>query len=155
MNQNSWESKIEKARKVEQEILLWWRKHYDEKAELTEGYNSDYDIVSSRGNVEIKEDRMAHQTNNYALEFETHDGKPSGFIGTKAEYFCIVDWEYVSIMATSVLKDIVNDMEVKKTIDMGQMFPDGKRNKGYLIPRERILRNGSSTVIERWFPYYE
>ena len=152
MNTRGWKNKIERARKVEKEILLWWRKHYDENAKLSEGYNSDYDIISSKGNVEIKEDRMAHQTGNYALEFVTHDDKPSGFTGTKAEYFCIVDWEYVSIMATSVLKEIISDMEVKKTIDMGDTFPDGKRNKGYLIPRERILNNGSVTIKERWWP---
>jgi len=151
MQDNKFLVKLNRARKVEKEILHWY-KHQDPEAKLTEGYNPDYDIIGPKGSVEVKEDRMAHQTGNYALEYETHDGKPSGYAGTKATIFCIVDWEYVALMDTHVLKDIVNSLEVKKVVDMGQVFPDGKRNKGWIIPREKILNNPLVLVKERWFP---
>lgn len=118
---------------------------------MTEGYNSDYDIKGKDGSIEVKEDRMAHQTGNYALEYETHDGKPSGYAGTKATIFCLVDWEYVTLIDTWFLKQMINTMEVKKQVEMGQEFPDG-RNKGWLIPREKILNCPVATVLERWFP---
>lgn len=154
MKKKDWKKKIERARKVEQEIFRWY-KHQDPESKLTEGYNPDYDIVGSKGSVEVKEDRMAHQTGNYALEYQTHDGKPSGYAGTKATLFCLVDWEYVALMDTRVLKDIIDSLEVKKTIDMGEVFPDGKRNKGWLIPREKILNNPMVLVKERWFEIYK
>lgn len=150
MNTTDWESKINRARKVEREILHWFRQHYDKEAKLTEGYNSEADIVSSKGSVEIKEDRLAHQTGNYALEFITHDQKPSGFMGSTSDYFVIADWEYVLVMSTQWLRDFVNEMQVKKVIEMGENFPDG-RNKGYLIPREKLLNNPMVQVMERWF----
>lgn len=152
MNDGQFYDKVARARQVEKEILLWYRKNYDPKAVLTQGYNSDYDISSTKGSVEIKEDRMAHQTGNYALEYETHDGKPSGYAGTKAKTFCIVDWEYVILIDTWFLRDLIKSMEVKKEVLMGQVFPDGKRNKGWLIPREKLLNCPTATILERWFP---
>jgi hypothetical protein len=151
MQNTEWEDKIKRAREVEREILLWYRQT-DPQAKLTEGYNADCDIIGPKGSIEVKEDRMAHQTGNYALEYETHDGRPSGYAGTKANIFALVDWEYVCLMDIHVLKDIINSMEIKKSINMGQVFTDGKTNKGWLIPREKILNNGSVTVMERWFP---
>jgi hypothetical protein len=151
MKKEEWNKKLKRARQVEKEILRWYKKQ-DPEAKLTEGYDSDYDIVGSKNSIEVKEDRMAHQTGNYALEYETHDGKPSGYAGTKATIFCIVDWEYVALMDIHVLKDIINNMGIKKSIDMGETFPDGKRNKGWLVPREKILTNPCVLVTERWFP---
>jgi hypothetical protein len=153
MQDTKFYEKLNRAKRVEKEILHWY-KYQDPEAKLTEGYNPDYDIVGPKGSVEVKEDRMAAQTGNYALEYETHDGKPSGYAGTKATIFCIVDWEYVALMDTHVLKDIIDTLEVKKVVEMGQVFPDGKRNKGWLIPREKILTNPMVLIKERWFENY-
>jgi hypothetical protein len=154
MLKTDWEDKIKRARQVEKEILKWYRV-IDPEAKLTEGYNADYDILGKKNSIEVKEDCMAHQTGNYALEYETHDGKPSGYAGTKANLFCIVDWEYVCLMDTHVLKDIIDSMELKNTINMGQTFSDGKSNKGWLIPRAKILNNPNVQVLERWFPRWK
>lgn len=153
MRKNAWDSKINRARLVEREILKWYRENVDKEARLVQGYFPDYDIYSKKGCVEIKEDRLAHQTGNYALEYETHDGKPSGYKATKAEFFVLVDWEYVSLMATPVLKDIVEELN-PKTVLMGDTFQDNKRNKGYLIPREKILNNPMVRLYRRWFDIY-
>jgi hypothetical protein len=150
MLNTDWSKKIKRAREVEKEILLWYRQQ-DPEAKLMEGYNADYDILGDKGSVEVKEDRMAHQTGYYALEYETHDGLPSGYARTKASIFVLVDWEYVCVMDTHVLKDIINSMEIKKPVNMGDIFPDGKQNKGWLIPREKILNNPMVSVLERWF----
>lgn len=153
MLDKSWTDKINRARKVEKEILLWYRETYnDPTAHLTEGYNSDYDIVGKEHSVEVKEDRMAHQTGYYALEYRTHDDKPSGYMGTKADIFCIVDWQYVLFVDTHMLREIIDSMTTKKAVRMGQKFPDGRTNQGWLIPREKLLVNPLITVKERWFP---
>lgn len=154
MKKNSFEKKVNRARQVEREILKWYRRDIDEKARLVQGNFPDYDIFSRKGCVEIKEDRLAHQTGKYALEFETHDGRPSGFLRTKADIFIITDWEYVNVVATEVLKEIIESAP-KKTIFMGDTFKDGKQNKGYLIPRGIILENPWVSVYKRWFPVYE
>ena len=153
MRKNQWELKRNRARLVEREILKWVRENLDKEARLVEGYFPDYDIYTKKGCIEVKEDRLAHQTGNYALEFETHDGKPSGYQQTTADMFVIVDWEHVSLMATDILKDIVDSTD-KKEIDMGEVFGDKRRNRGYLIPRERILNNPLVSVYRRWFPVY-
>jgi hypothetical protein len=150
MTKKQWEEKINRARRVEREILLWWRKNRDSEAVLSEGYASEHDIISSKGCVEVKEDRLAHQTGNYALEYITHDKKPSGFNGTTSEFFVIVDWEYVLIMYTDILREVVSSMKFIKDVPMGEVFRDG-RNRGYLIPREKLLNNPMVTVLERWF----
>jgi len=149
-----WENKIRRAKQVEIEILKWYRKNVDKDAHLSEGYNDEYDIISEKGGVEIKEDRLAHQTDNYALEYETHDGRPSGYRATKAKYFVIVDWENVVLMETNLLKEIIEDCLDKKKVSMGDTFSDGKKNIGWLVPRIEILNHPMVSVYERWFPIY-
>ena len=152
MQKDEWNKKVSQSRFVENEILKWCKKTRDEKAVLMDGYFPDYDIRSEKGNIEIKEDRLAHKTGNYALEFTTHDDKPSGIMNTKADLFIIVDWEYVCMVDVKVLKDLINELEYKKEVDMGETFSDGKRNRGYLIPRDKILNNPMASVVKRWFP---
>jgi hypothetical protein len=125
----------------------------DPKAYLVDGYCQERDIVSEvMGDIEVKEDRMAHVTGNYAIEFENGHGEPSGIMGTQAKHFVLVDNERVSIMATESLRYIIRELKVKTTIEMGERFDNGKRCRGWLIPIEKILSSPYVEVIPRWFP---
>lgn len=153
METKAWTRKINRARYVERNILRWIQKNFDPSAVLAVGYSPSRDIISSiLGDVEIKEDRMAHQTQFYAMEFEDGSGQPSGIKITEAKFFVLVDWEYVCYMATESLDWIIKSCKEKKQVSMGYKFLNGNRAKGWLIPRDKILSSPLVTTQKRWFP---
>ena len=152
MQDQAWQRKINRGRYVERQILRWIRKHFDAEASIVDGFCPEKDITSKvLGDVEVKEDRMAHQTGNYAIEYEDGDGKPSGLAITKSKFFVLVDWEWVCYMATESLWFIVKSCE-KKEVLMGEKFEGGTKSKGWLIPRDKILLSPLVTTQKRWFP---
>jgi hypothetical protein len=151
MKDKSWKEKLERAHRVEKEILKWIHQNVGKKAKIVENYYPEYDIECEElGNVEVKEDRMAHQTGNYAIEYENHNGKPSGIAVTTARMFVLVDWEYVTFIPTESLKFLVKGSDAKKDVKMGYE----RGTKGWLIPRETILNSPFADVKKRWFPIY-
>lgn len=153
MDTRSWIRHINRGRYVERQILRWVQKNFDAEAKIVDGYCAEYDIISPvLGNVEVKEDRLAHQTNNYAIEFEDGKGEASGIAVTTAKLFVLVDWEWVTYLATESLKWIIKSNKVK-TVSMGYTFQDKvSRAKGYLIERDKILLSPLVTTQKRWFP---
>jgi hypothetical protein len=153
MNNEQWKKKLSRAQSVEREILKYYRINFDKDACFPENFTKEYDILSKKvGNIEVKEDRMAHQTGNYAIEYEDAQGEPSGIAATKAEHFVLVDWDYVCFVATGNLKAIIEGMDYKKTVYMGYRTEEGRKAKGWLIPRDKILNNPLVILKERWFP---
>lgn len=153
MNTQDWSKKINRGRYVERNILRWIQKNFDPEAVLVDGRSDEKDIISNvLGDVEIKEDRMAHKTDFYAIEYEDGHGKPSGIAITEAKFFVLVDWEWVSYMATETLKFIVKGCDAKKDVLMGEKFVTGGRSKGWLLPRVRIINSPLVTTTKRWFP---
>jgi len=153
MRKDEWKGKIERARYVERNILRWIRKTKDPKAKLVEGYDPEKDIISEvMGDIEIKEDRLAHETENYVIEFENGLGKPSGINIITAKHWVIVDNENVGLMATESLKFILKDSGPFNTVDIGFKFEDGTKSKGWLVPRYKILNSPFVEVTKKWFP---
>ena len=143
MRDKEFKKTLDRAQKVEREILKYVREYIGD-AKIMEGYWPDYDInCPAVGNIEVKEDRMAHGTGNYAIEFEC-GGKPSGIDITTAEIYILVDYEYVNIIPTYFLKELV-----KKSLITNMGHKKGAR--GYLISRDRILTSPVVNVVERWF----
>lgn len=153
MKSQQWEGKINRARYVERNILKWIQKYFDPEAKLVEKYDPAKDIISKvMGDIEVKEDRLAHQTDNYAIEFEDGNGKVSGIDATLSKHWVIVDWENVNLMATESLKYIIEQSKPLRTIEMGFKFDDGERSKGYLLPRHKVLLSPFVKTVPRWFP---
>ena len=153
MKSQQWEGKINRARYVERNICSWVKRNHDPNAYVVEGYVPERDIVSEvMGDLEVKEDRMAHVTDNYALEYENGQGQPSGVMGTHAKHFVLVDYDTVCIMATESLRYLLREMKNKRTLEMGERFNNGKRVKGWLVSRHIIQTSPYVKVIPRWFP---
>ena len=130
---------------MEKEILSWVKQNFNKDARIMEGYFPEYDIhCPDVGNIEVKEDRMAHGTGNYAIEKASTEGYPSGISVTTAEMFCQVDYEYVTFIPTYCLKELVKGSTL---YNMGF----GKGTKGWLIPRNLVLNHPAAKVMERWF----
>ena len=147
--------KIDRARKVELEILKWYKKNYDPDVKMTKEYHSEYDIISPLvDNIEVKEDRMAVYTGNYAIEFENGLGQPSGLGITTAGHYVLVDYKNVVIMATESLKYILSGMKYKSVVNMGYKTLEGKTAKGWLLPKDKVLASGLAIVLDRWFPLW-
>ena len=143
MKDKEFKKTLDRAQKVEREILKWIRETIGE-AKIMEGYYPEYDInCPALGNIEVKEDRMAHGTGNYAIEFECNE-KPSGIDITTAETYILVDYEYVVIIPTFFLKELT-----KKALITNMGYK--KSARGYLVSRYDILSSPVVSVIERWF----
>ena len=154
MRDSEFKKKISRARRVEREIMKWYRKNVDETARMPAQNVKEYDIICKKvGNVEVKEDRYTHKTGNYAIEVEDASGSPSGIKMTTAEEFVLVDWENVLIMKTDALKYAIRQSKRKYKVKMGYTTLDGERAKGWLVPKEDIT--GVATVLERWFPVWQ
>lgn len=115
---------------------------------ILEKYNNDnkYDLIiqDTENNVfkvEIKGDRQAYITNNYYIEYISHD-KPSGINTTKSDIILyvvehdekyIVYWIYINNLKNYINNHYDTIKKGKsKSIDCNGNF-NGKYNYGYLI----------------------
>jgi predicted AAA+ superfamily ATPase len=77
---------------------------------MAKGCCKEYDIIITKDNVktkiEVKSDRMAHQTGNLAIEYESY-GKPSGINATQSDYYIIFTKRYVYKMPVHHLKNLI------------------------------------------------
>ena len=152
MNDKQWKEKIEQAREVERAILKWYRQNKDPEASLETSKCKEYDILSSVvGNVEVKEDRLVHQTGTYAIEYEDAAGLPSGIAVTTANEFVLVDMKDVVFIATESLRFLVKESKRKRRMDMGYRTNKKKQAKGWLIKEEEIKYSPYAIVKKRWF----
>ena len=141
--------------KIEEAIAQYYRDVLGMKAYLPHPFNKGFDIVCPEvGNIEVKEDRMAHASDNYAIEYQNYRDEPSGLFGTKAETFVIVDYDNVIISTTENLKYVVNESKRKRFVPMGYKTSMGRQCKGWLIPRGEILYSPFVEVHKRWFPHW-
>lgn len=137
---------------METTLCKWYQDNVDVKARLPDKYTACYDIIVPKlNNVEVKEDLLACHTLNYAIEFEGYDKQPSGINVTTSGEFALVDNEYFIRIATDSLKYIIRNIKWKPVIGMGFTTDDGKRSKGWLIPREAILNSPYAVITKRWF----
>lgn len=143
---------IKISRYIEYEICKWYRDNVDPKTRMAIPKTKGYDIICPTvGNVEVKYDRLALTTNNYAIEFEDQAAQKSGIAATTAGEFVIVDDEKVIRTKLTSLLFIIRDCKDKRVIQMGYTTMEGKRAWGYLIPRDHILCSPYVTVLDRWF----
>jgi hypothetical protein len=111
---------IKESREVEYQIMLWFRENVDPKSRMAIPKTKGFDIICPKvNNVEVKQDKLACRTGNYALEIEDRFGQPSGLALTTAGQFVIVDDDYVLIFTTTSLLFVIKDCEERRIIPMG------------------------------------
>ena len=155
MQDESFTEKNSLAIRVEQAIANYYTLHFKMKAHLPRVPVAGYDIVCPDvGNIEVKEDRLAKQSGNYAIEYKNYNDEPSGLYGTEAKTFVIVDFDNVVISSTENLKYLVDHCERKRNILMGFRKDSGRQCKGWLVPQGEILYSPFVEVIPRWFPHW-
>ena len=143
---------INLSRHIEYEICKWYKTNVDPTTRMAIPKTKGYDIICPAvNNVEVKFDRLACSTDNYAIEFEDQRGEKSGISATTAGEFVIVDDEVVIRAKLTSLLFVIRDMTDKRLIQMGYTTKEGKRAWGYLVPRKHILFSPYVEVIERWF----
>lgn len=104
------------------------------KVHFPSGNFKEYDfILDDKIKIEVKCDRMAHITGNFAFEFKCFD-KPSGITTTKADYY-IYFIKYTGEAYKIPIKNILRACEMPDMIVKG-----GDYNKSYmyLIKRHRF-----------------
>lgn len=150
-----WTAKLAQGRKVEESILLWYRENIDPTAHFPKVPSKWFDIVCVKvGNVEVKEDRLAHSTGFYAFETQNYDGSPSGVMGTEAQEFVLVDYDNVIFSTSENIRYLLAQSERKKRINMGFRTAEGRQCQGWLLPKTELLYSPFVSVEPRWFPHW-
>lgn len=121
--------------KFGQQYELIALKYLDFK-EYTLNIDYRYDLLlDNKIKIEVKADRLAHKTNNLAIEFECFD-KPSGIYISEADYYIYFivkpNNEYtVYKIKTDDLKEKIKDCIIVRGGDM-------KASKMYLLNLDKI-----------------
>ena len=90
--------------------------------------------VLSAETLEVKTDRIAHETGNVVVEFECY-GKPSGISVSKASHYAFVCKHITLIIETQKLKDIIASK------NFYQVFGgDNNRSHMYLVPIKELIK---------------
>ena len=95
---------------------------------LSEGKFKPYDIVllynKKKYKIEVKADRLAAKTGNFAIEFQCN-GKLSGILTTEADvyvYYVIKPVEDVYIIPVSKLKKLIQQKKYIRTVKGGDNY---------------------------------
>jgi hypothetical protein len=100
-----------------------------------------YETLSGNGaTIEVKRDYASSRTGNVAIELNCN-GKPSGILATKADWWAIVldgnryNSEVVVMVKTNRLKRLMGEGAPKRIVNGG----DGMRAQMVLLPVEQLL----------------
>tara|TARA_R100001198_G_scaffold61257_1_gene35567 strand:- start:3348 stop:3764 length:417 start_codon:yes stop_codon:yes gene_type:complete len=92
--------------------------------------------------LEVKRDFRASQTGKVFVEFFCR-GKPSGIATTEADFWAfVIDGDYVVILPTEDLKEIVEFHKQKGWVMSGG---DNNVSQGALVRVERLIKNAISS----------
>ena len=92
--------------------------------------------------LEVKRDFRASQTGKVFVEFFCR-GKPSGIATTEADFWAfVIDGDYVVILPTEALKEIVEFHKQKGWVMSGG---DNNVSQGALVRVERLIKNAISS----------
>ena len=103
----------------------------------------DFFLANTKEGYEVKQDWKAHYSGNLVVEIEMY-GKPSGLMGTTADWW-IFDTKTEFIFITPrKLKDLIVEKNPPLRIFTGK--GDTQPKKAYLIPVETIKKYSSRDV---------
>lgn len=103
----------------------------------------DFFLANTKEGYEVKQDWKAHYSGNLVVEVEMY-GKPSGLMGTTADWW-IFDTKTEFIFITPrKLKDLIVSLNPPLRIFTGK--GDTQPKKAYLIPVETIKKYASRTL---------
>ena len=103
----------------------------------------DFFLANTKEGYEVKQDWKAHYSGNLVVEIEMY-GKPSGLMGTTADWW-IFDTKTEFIFITPrKLKDLIVEKNPPLRIFTGK--GDTQPKKAYLIPVETIKKYASRTL---------
>tara|TARA_R110002020_G_scaffold441924_2_gene652987 strand:+ start:649 stop:1050 length:402 start_codon:yes stop_codon:yes gene_type:complete len=92
--------------------------------------------------LEVKRDFRASRTGKVFVEFFCR-GKPSGIATTEADFWAfVIDGDYVVILPTEALKEIVEFHKEKGWVMSGG---DNNVSQGALVRVERLIKNAISS----------
>tara|TARA_R110001583_G_scaffold116290_2_gene266934 strand:+ start:879 stop:1280 length:402 start_codon:yes stop_codon:yes gene_type:complete len=113
---------------------------YDLKVgQLTEKWLGE--LLSGK-TLEVKRDFRASRTGKVFVEFFCR-GKPSGIATTEADFWAfVIDGDYVVILPTEALKEIVEFHKEKGWVMSGG---DNNVSQGALVRVERLIKNAISS----------
>ena len=104
----------------------------------------DFFLANTKEGYEVKQDWKAHYSGNLVVEIEMY-GKPSGLMGTTADWWIFDTKTEFIFIAPRKLKDLIVEKNPPLRIFTGK--GDTQPKKAYLIPVETIKKYSSRTLM--------
>jgi hypothetical protein len=114
--------------------------HFDLCLRFGEQYENEFQKIVEGKQLEIKTDKLCQKTGNVFVEYESR-GKQSCLSVTTAKYWVFCLWSEIRKEQTYVfiptrrLKKLIKENNYKET-----RGGDNFSSKGYLIPKEELLK---------------
>lgn len=130
---------LEIGLKQERILLERIKEKYHSATQIDAYKGYDIWIPEISTSIEVKYDRMSHETGNLFIEIE-YGGNPSGLMTTEADYWVIMDrYDYLMISPRNMFRCIImHRLEWGEFVGTG----DSKRKKGYLIKKDLLKKYG-------------
>lgn len=103
----------------------------------------DFFLANTKEAYEVKQDWKAHYSGNLVVEIEMY-GKPSGLMGTTADWWIFDTKEEFIFITPKQLKDMI--IEKNPPLRMFTGKGDTQPKKAYLIPVETIKKYAKKVV---------
>ena len=103
----------------------------------------DFFLANTKEGYEVKQDWKAHYSGNLVVEIEMY-GKPSGLMGTTADWWIFDTKSEFIFISPRKLKDLIVEKNPPLRIFTGK--GDTQPKKAYLIPVETIKKYASRTL---------
>ena len=104
----------------------------------------DFFLANTKEGYEVKQDWKAHYSGNLVVEIEMY-GKPSGLMGTTADWWIFdTKSEFIFIMPKR-LKDLIVEQNPPLRSFIGK--GDNQLKKAYLIPVESVKKYATKTLL--------
>jgi len=114
-----------------------------------EGESQLAEIVANK-KVEVKRDRVAHETGNVFIEYQSRN-KPSGIATTQADFYAYWIGEVCVLISTDKLKTICRQFLGSEFDRVGG---DNNSSKGILLPIEKLFMTDKLYFGNGWEDQY-
>lgn len=104
----------------------------------------DFFLANTKEAYEVKQDWKAHYSGNLVVEIEMY-GKPSGLMGTTADWWIFDTKDEFIFITPKRLKDMI--IEKNPPLRMFTGKGDTQPKKAYLIPVETIKKYAKKVVL--------
>lgn len=134
------------AQTVEEEVLAVIQKKYPKAFKKKGNFKAyDLEVPEIQKTIEVKWDKVSDSTGNYFIE-TGFNGKPSGIMATKANWWALVDKTHICFIPTDILVYLLRKHFCFNRTITGQ---DGTKIQYKLIKKSHVRDSKKASFLTR------